>query len=90
MRLVSSTSGRYGGGLVGLKEKERKMSDAKMPLKCPDCEREWTEHFDLPMNMNVFIKKSKAIACPGCGSKKAGMVPSGDFFVEDKQRKQNE
>lgn len=59
--------------------------DTVMPLRCDDCGTEWDEHFSLPMNVEVFAKKGKAIACPNCGGKKILMLPSGDFYVPDKK-----
>ena len=58
--------------------------DAVMPLKCSDCGTEWDEHYSLPMNLAVFVKRMKTALCPKCGSKKALMQPRGDFWQEDK------
>jgi len=58
--------------------------ESKMPLKCGDCNEEWTETFSLPMAVSVFVKKGKAIACPKCGGKKCYMQTAGDFYLEDK------
>jgi DNA-directed RNA polymerase subunit RPC12/RpoP len=63
---------------------EEKRFDAKMPLECGDCGTQWDEHFSVPMRVEVFIKKGKALACPKCGSKKVDMLPKGDFYVPDK------
>lgn len=57
--------------------------DAIMSLKCSDCGTEWEEHFSLPMNLTVFVNKTKACACPNCGGKKALMQPRGDFWQDD-------
>lgn len=62
---------------------EEKRTDARMPLKCGDCGTEWEEHFSLPMDVDVFIKRSKAALCPKCGSRKAMMQPRGDFWRDD-------
>ena len=58
--------------------------DVKMPLKCGDCGTQWDEHFSIPMNLSVFVKKGKGIACPNCGGQKIYMLPMGDFYVPDK------
>jgi DNA-directed RNA polymerase subunit RPC12/RpoP len=58
--------------------------DAIMPLKCGACGTEWDEHFSLPMVVDAFVSKSKAVRCPSCGSKKAMMQPRGDFWHNDK------
>lgn len=55
-----------------------KTIDTKMPLECSDCGAQWEEHFCLPMNAEAFIKKSKAITCPECSSKKIYMFPKDD------------
>ena len=59
--------------------------DTKMPLECGDCGTRWDEHFSLPMDLDVFVKKGKAIACPKCGSQKIYLLPKGAFYVPDKQ-----
>lgn len=58
-------------------------TDVKMPLVCGDCGTEWNEHFSLPMNISVFVKKGNAIACPKCASQKTYMLPKGDFYQKD-------
>ncbi len=60
--------------------------DAKMPLGCGDCKTQWDEHFSLPMNLTVFVKKGKALACPKCGSQKVYMLPKGDFYTPDRKK----
>lgn len=61
----------------------RERIDAKMPFECSDCGTQWDEHFSLPMNVTVFVKRGKALACPKCGSKKIYMFPKEDFYVPD-------
>ena len=64
---------------------DEKRQDYKMPLRCGDCNTEWNVFFSLPMDINVFVKQGRATRCPHCGSGKALMLPSGDFYVEDRE-----
>ena len=60
-----------------------KRRESVMPLRCGACGTEWDEHFSLPMLAEVFVKKLRAALCPKCGSKKAQMLPKGDFWRDD-------
>lgn len=59
-------------------------SVVKMPLRCTGCHTRWDEYFSLPMNVKVFVKKGKAIACPKCGGKDIlmGLTQTETVFAE--------
>lgn len=64
---------------------EETKTTSVMPLKCPDCQTEWSATFKLPMELGKFTEELGAIKCPKCGGHNARMLPRGDFWKDDKE-----
>lgn len=54
-----------------------------LPLKCHDCETEWSVTFHLPMEVSKFAAELSKIRCPNCGSKEARLKDKVDLEQEE-------
>ena len=56
--------------------------DGTMILECPKCGHRWLEEFNLPMRVDVFVKRARGVdICPQCGKTKMNML-IGDKYRE--------
>lgn len=50
-------------------------------LQCP-CGHKWAEAIQLPMPIDLFVKRLRSICCPKCFQTKKVMILYGELYEE--------